>query len=799
MDVKKNADDKNKKIIPPKQLIITLETNIPGYDKIRYSPSMTLKNINQKNVLFNPLIKLNQKTINNISSENRIKEFYDENLFRSLTNLINPDDKTNNLVKATKAGYVDNNIQLTLSNILKENTPLYIGGKSYVMLQPKWDKSNWKIDISPNIKKEDELKNAQKQLDQIPKDILIGNNFDGKIPKQRAENGEPSKQEEPSNITQLNTLDASLNETEQNIGTLVQINNNQDISSNQPPPSMYTNQQQLLLPSTEPTEQPETKYTNQPPLLPPSETSNLPEVINEKQPLLLESSETGNEQQMTPTPVIYDNLREKMNEEFNKIKTSNYSNEFLIDYFSGKYYQLIKDIFATFDANYQNEIVQWYKTMTNVNMGENINTNLEYNIYKKSCELMNVIQSPGDGDCFFYAVSTGINLYNYENNNNKITYKNYGKTEIFTALSVREIVANYMLSLGDDEIENMLSISQANVEDLNDAFEYKINTLGYPPSKDVYLEILNYVYVVNDNFLVYKPKSVPKNKNEYLHPFRILKKDEIDAYIKDKNYWANDIAIKALCHGLNIYVIPVEKNGFANTYFLRSYLIEPDNIETCNKKQMFLYYDNSHYELIRFGDFNGTNRKKWNTIFNIEQNNYPPLHILLLIYGSVFSNINEQSQSHFMLFKKIMIEIHGSVKQNIKNQKFIEIFHRYFPGNQIQTKFNSSNKRGGEKTTDASPLLAYFITVNIYAKLGESLTTEQLKNATCDAKYNAIQKSFKDLVGEKHNTNGVNKTTQKIVKVGGYKYSRKQYTNDTKKHSRKKHRERAPKRTKRHK
>ena len=62
MDVKKNADDKNKKIIPPNQVIITLETNIPGYDKIRYSPSMTLKNINQKNVLFNPLIKLNQNT-----------------------------------------------------------------------------------------------------------------------------------------------------------------------------------------------------------------------------------------------------------------------------------------------------------------------------------------------------------------------------------------------------------------------------------------------------------------------------------------------------------------------------------------------------------------------------------------------------------------------------------------------------------------------------------------------------------------------------------------------------------------
>ena len=34
----------------PNELIITINTSIPGYQKIRYTPSMTLKNSNDKTI-----------------------------------------------------------------------------------------------------------------------------------------------------------------------------------------------------------------------------------------------------------------------------------------------------------------------------------------------------------------------------------------------------------------------------------------------------------------------------------------------------------------------------------------------------------------------------------------------------------------------------------------------------------------------------------------------------------------------------------------------------------------------------
>ena len=44
----------------PDELIINIVTSIPGYEKIKFSPSMLSQNMNisNRNVLFNPLYKL---------------------------------------------------------------------------------------------------------------------------------------------------------------------------------------------------------------------------------------------------------------------------------------------------------------------------------------------------------------------------------------------------------------------------------------------------------------------------------------------------------------------------------------------------------------------------------------------------------------------------------------------------------------------------------------------------------------------------------------------------------------------
>ena len=69
----------------PNELKITLNTNIPGFQKISYNPNMTIPNLsnNDSSVQFNPLVKLNQNTINNIPESLRKKQFLNKGLFQS--------------------------------------------------------------------------------------------------------------------------------------------------------------------------------------------------------------------------------------------------------------------------------------------------------------------------------------------------------------------------------------------------------------------------------------------------------------------------------------------------------------------------------------------------------------------------------------------------------------------------------------------------------------------------------------------------------------------------------------------
>ena len=48
--VVKKEEKKDGKIIYPDQLNITIRTSVPGYQKIEYKPSMTIKNSDEKAV-----------------------------------------------------------------------------------------------------------------------------------------------------------------------------------------------------------------------------------------------------------------------------------------------------------------------------------------------------------------------------------------------------------------------------------------------------------------------------------------------------------------------------------------------------------------------------------------------------------------------------------------------------------------------------------------------------------------------------------------------------------------------------
>ncbi len=156
--------------IIPSQLNITIRTSVPGYQKIEYTPSMTIKDSIEKSVKFNPLINLNESKINNIPQEYRIKQFFNSDLFKSLLTH-NGGKPAKNLVQATRYGYVDNNIKVTLNSIFPVGSVIYIGKNPYAIYDHQWTTGDWKIE-----KIKDGNKTAPTKL---PQSIIVGNNYSG--------------------------------------------------------------------------------------------------------------------------------------------------------------------------------------------------------------------------------------------------------------------------------------------------------------------------------------------------------------------------------------------------------------------------------------------------------------------------------------------------------------------------------------------------------------------------------------------------------------------------------------------
>ena len=70
------------------ELIITINTSIPGYKKIDFKPSQLKLGYNDKNdiVYFDPLINISKNTIETIPEDKRKSSFINKGLFETLLN-----------------------------------------------------------------------------------------------------------------------------------------------------------------------------------------------------------------------------------------------------------------------------------------------------------------------------------------------------------------------------------------------------------------------------------------------------------------------------------------------------------------------------------------------------------------------------------------------------------------------------------------------------------------------------------------------------------------------------------------
>jgi hypothetical protein len=169
-------------------------------------------------------------------------------------------------------------------------------------------------------------------------------------------------------------------------------------------------------------------------------------------------------------------------------------------------------------------------------------------------------------------------------------------------------VYNYLISPKGD-LDDKIILASIEVDDLNNLFYKELTDRQYirggiSPllTDDNYKQLLNNVYTSTDsNFLVEKPSEVPTNVNDYERPFKVVTRDTLEEYVLSNNYWANEVAITALCQklSLNVIIIKKEKIDDENKLFIAfGNLLTTD----CNNwnKYLFLYNSDEHYELVTF-------------------------------------------------------------------------------------------------------------------------------------------------------------------------------------------------------
>lgn len=177
----------------PNELSITINTSVAGFQLLKYKPSMTIPDTKDSSVQFNPLVKLNQSIIDKVPEKVRVSEFFNKGLFNSLINGHGL-QRIKTLKQATRDGYVDNNIAITLKNILPPGGIIYINKQPYTIADVQYTKGSYKIDKKSSgvqtIDKDritnpymynslvrNEVISGDRELSGIPLELLNGPNY----------------------------------------------------------------------------------------------------------------------------------------------------------------------------------------------------------------------------------------------------------------------------------------------------------------------------------------------------------------------------------------------------------------------------------------------------------------------------------------------------------------------------------------------------------------------------------------------------------------------------------------------
>ena len=369
-------------------------------------------------------------------------------------------------------------------------------------------------------------------------------------------------------------------------------------------------------------------------------------------------------------------------------------------------------------------------------------------------------------------------------------------------------------------METYLQNAIINTANLNVQFENHVKNLNRlsreagtyaDMNADQYLETASDIYRNHDNFLVNMPNAIPIEVADFYKPFKVLQKTEIKDYIESSFYLANEVGIIALCSKLALNIIPIERVENQGVSNLRIPFANFSNGINRWTKYLFLYYYGGHYELITFSYVRKTppklgsttgfkNTLKTAVIYDIRDHNIiPPIYILVLIYGSYYSQKSDAYKQQFTFFPDLMKKIEAGynniIATNYENDnqlldRFNLYFNTTFPGRNLSNVASSATpavplienspsppppsppQAGGlyrnsnpynrpysnpynkpaykmEKTGEKdNSNISYYITIDMELQPGLTLTPKELKESQCRQKWNSVRKAYAGFTGQ---------------------------------------------------
>ena len=454
----------------PRSITINVTTTIPGYQEFKLEPQelgintgRDKRGTGRKTAIMNPQLKLTESAINLAGGADIKRQFYDKNLFVTLSNRI-ASEFSFGLAPipfdvAVNNGIIGHNINLTVHTLLSPNSVIYLGGKPYVIYNIELDENSWKlepkdiVDMRLTIRDvaDANILNIQAnrgsaELRNLPDSLKRGDANSEPIPlkqrnsqdvkREKEENANEKEVADKANLTQQNIPVVTTPPVVLNVNGLVLAKPEKVAKLDAPEPSSamiikpdpivipLSNQRERDLPelpapvtyktlpgiSTIPVPNKNTTFT-QPAVV---RNSDIPEMMRIffMKGFFVDYSEQNKNGEFT---VNLDArcVKSLTPEQCREISKSNNNNFF-------KLIEMMNNTVQSLDGKNKNDVFKsnMYRNVftlgVNMQKGPNMGKGNKFNYenYEDYLKKLQILQISGDGNCFYSCVSTAFNMQN---------------------------------------------------------------------------------------------------------------------------------------------------------------------------------------------------------------------------------------------------------------------------------------------------------------------------------------------------------------------------------------------------